>query len=519
MEHIYFRHDLDVIYFVYGLSFFIMGYSILTQYKPNNIFKIGRIIWLLGLFGVLHGINEWLDMWTLIKGRTRALDDTRWAFLIMSYCFLLSFGFRMCLRRSTPANVMVRAARAIRDESKIRSGFNRIFSYDLWLISSIVVVIGAISVQSDDFWTTSNILSRYFMGLTGSILTAAGFIMYYYREDEKLRDAANMKYKFWVLALSFLVYGILGGLIVPRGNFFPANVLNVEWFHSVTNLPVRLIRGLFVSISALNIGNILSTFQGETNCRLEEALANEKAIEGELLTSREQFRSLATRLQSLIEQERTRIARELHDEVGQSLTSLKIDIDELLISHVASDNSHPASVRSDPRLVSQINAIERSIDSVIDRMHNIATDLRPSILDQLGLLAAIQWQAKRFEDRTGIKCNVRVSHKVTSSLDSFGPEASTAIFRIFQEAITNVCRHANANKVNAFMYNKGGDFIVKIVDDGRGIEEGKIFDYNSLGLLGMRERAAMLGWHLEIKGKPGMSTAVKILTPGTNSRQ
>ncbi|MBF0568479.1 MAG: sensor histidine kinase [Nitrospirae bacterium] len=491
MAHIFFEHDLDVIYFVYGLSFFIMGYSILTQCKPNSIYKIGRIIWLLGLFGILHGINEWLDMWVLIKGRTKALDYTRWIFLIVSYCFLMDFGLRMCC-------------------NKMKQVFDCKYSYNIWLIAFIVAVIAAISVQSDDFLATSNILSRYFLGLTGALLTGTGFIMYYYREDDNLKNASNMKYKFWILAMSFLIYGILGGLIVPKGDFFPSNVLNVEWFHSVTNMPVRLIRGIFITISALNIGSILSTFQRETNYRLEEALAHRKVIEDELITSKGQLRSLATRLQSLIEKERTRIARELHDELGQSLTSLKIDIDELLISNASASRTV---------LISQIHDIEKSIDTIIDRMHNVATELRPSILDQLGLLAAIEWQARKFEQRTGIKCNVRYNAKTTFALGSFGDEAATTLFRIFQEAITNVCRHSKANKVTAFMYNRDGVLVIKIVDDGIGIEGPKIFDHNSLGLLGMRERVAMSGWQMEIKGKSGVGTAVKIYIPGMSSER
>ncbi|MBF0515587.1 MAG: sensor histidine kinase [Nitrospirae bacterium] len=486
MAHIHFEHDLDVIYFIYGLSFFIMGYSILTQCKPNSIYKIGSIIWMLGLFGVLHGINEWLDMWALIKGRTALLDYTRWGVAIVSYCFVMDFGLRMCFR-------------GIR---KVQGGA---LSIDIWLIAFIVVAIAVFSARSDDFLITSNILSRYFLGLTGALLTGAGFIMYYYREDENLKNAANMKYKFWILGMSFFIYGILGGLIVPKGDFFPSNILNVEWFHSVTNLPVRLIRGIFITISALNIGSILSTFQRETNYRLEEALAHRRTIEDELLASRQRLRSLATRLQSLIEKERTRIARELHDELGQSLTSLKIDIDELLISNATTDRVV---------LIAQIYDIEKSIDSIIDRMHNIATELRPSILDQLGLLAAIEWQARKFEQRTGIKCNIRYTTKTTSALGSLGAETSTTVFRVFQEAITNVCRHANANKVNAFMYNRDGVLVIKIVDDGIGIEDHKIFDNSSLGILGMRERVAMCGWQLLIKGKAGVGTSVKIVIPG-----
>ncbi|MCG6553964.1 MAG: hypothetical protein L7F77_16705, partial [Candidatus Magnetominusculus sp. LBB02] len=134
MEHIYLRHDMDVIYFFYGLSLFIMGTSILVQYRLNSIFKTGKIIWLLGVFGILHGITEWLYMWEFIKGPSRLTDIARWGFLVSSYCFLLDFGLRMCL-----------------DNYKIGFPLRAIAHIDRWLIASVLSAIMAVSLLTDNF--------------------------------------------------------------------------------------------------------------------------------------------------------------------------------------------------------------------------------------------------------------------------------------------------------------------------------------------------------------------------------
>ncbi|MBF0458501.1 MAG: sensor histidine kinase [Nitrospirae bacterium] len=452
----------------------------------NSIFKTGRIIWLLGLFGILHGITEWLYMWEFIKGPSKVIDIAKWGFLISSYCFLLDFGLKMCLFNL-----------------KIKLPFrNNIVYFDLWLVFFITFAIMAVSLQSGNFLTTSNILSRYFMGFTGSVLTGVGFIAYYYSEDEKLIHHRDIKFKLWVLAISFFIYGVLSGLIVPIGSFFPANVVNVGWFHSSTNLPIRLIRGLIIMVSSWSIGRILSIYQQEANYKLQQALAQRKVIGEELIVSRQQLRTFTTRLQSIVEKEKAAIARELHDDLGQALTSLKIDVNELSLA------TAQTSI-----VTERIGEIEKFIDTIIDRMHNIATELRPSILDQLGLLAAMEWHAKKFGRRTGIRCKLRYNDKIVPLLKCLCPDSSIAVFRLFQEALTNVYRHANAREVNIYIYRKDGKLLFKIVDDGIGINENKIFDYNSLGLLGMRERVSMLGWNMDIKGKPCAGTTIRIIIP------
>ncbi len=226
-----------------------------------------------------------------------------------------------------------------------------------------------------------------------------------------------------------------------------------------------------------------------------------REAEEALRASREQLRSLAARLQSVREEERARIAREVHDELGQSLTGLKMDI-----AGIAS--RLPAGEKT---LLERARTMSSQIDASIQTVRKIATDLRPGILDNLGLVAALEWQAEEFQARTGIACDC------TARVDdaNLPPEHCTAIFRIFQETLTNVARHARATSVQVMFSESHGQVLLEVKDNGCGIEEERINWQQSLGLLGMKERAYALGGEAVISGAPGLGTTVTVRVPLT----
>ena len=154
------------------------------------------------------------------------------------------------------------------------------------------------------------------------------------------------------------------------------------------------------------------------------------------------------------------------------------------------------------------------IDETIQAVRRIATELRPGVLDSAGLLAAIEWQAHQFETQTGIRCQVQSS--VGDTL--WDQDLNTAFFRIFQETLTNVIRHANATEVKVRLAEQGKSFVLMVKDNGRGVSEAEIHKTNSIGLLGMRERAALLGGEVRLRGEPGRGTTVtvRIPRPGKN---
>lgn len=226
--------------------------------------------------------------------------------------------------------------------------------------------------------------------------------------------------------------------------------------------------------------------------------------EAGLERSREQLRALASRNQHIREEERIRIAREIHDELGQTLTGLKMDA-----LWLKSQLTKQVSVLGSGNLIARAETMATVIQDTIQTVRRIATDLRPPVLDKLGLPAAIEWQAREFTRRTGLKLALNLRLK---KLDS-GDPLSTAVFRIFQEILTNVARHAEATKIRVRLERRGQLLALTVNDDGRGIRKAEIADSNSLGLLGMRERAMVFGGKVEISGKPAGGTTVAVRVP------
>jgi signal transduction histidine kinase len=239
------------------------------------------------------------------------------------------------------------------------------------------------------------------------------------------------------------------------------------------------------------------------NRLMKKMLDEGKRAEERITKSRERLRNLSRRLQSLLEEERTRISREIHDELGQALTALKLDLSSIRRSLVSDGLSEQSA---------KIHEIERAVNSIIRTMRRISTELRPGILDELGVAVAIEWMAKDFQNRTGIDCKVTIKAVDTIS----DTVRATAIFRIVQEALTNIMRHAAASQVNVSLEKKDDTLILEVRDNGIGIMEGRIVDSKSLGLIGIRERVLLLGGEAVISGKPGEGTLVRVTLPVGN---
>jgi PAS domain S-box-containing protein len=229
-----------------------------------------------------------------------------------------------------------------------------------------------------------------------------------------------------------------------------------------------------------------------------------KQAEKELTDSREKLRALAAYLQSVREEERTRIAREVHDELGQALTGLKMDL-AWLEKKLAEATAAPSlrAVRQKTRQMPEV------VDEIISTIRKIATELRPGVLDDLGLEAAIEWQIQDFQKRTGIKCEF-VSELKDILLSQ---DRATAAFRIFQETLTNIARHARATRVNIKLAASHGKLILEVEDNGKGVTARDLSGAKSLGLLGMRERAVMLDGEMTIVGRRGKGTTVGLRIP------
>jgi PAS domain S-box-containing protein len=201
----------------------------------------------------------------------------------------------------------------------------------------------------------------------------------------------------------------------------------------------------------------------------------------------DQLRALSTRIDAAREEERTGIAREIHDQLGQSLTVLKMDL-----AWIARRAGAPNGI-GQADLLGKVGELANMTDEIIGQIRRISAELRPGLLDDLGLAAALSWQAEEFEKHTGVLCAV----DVRLDRQPLQRELSTMIFRAVQEALTNVARHAQAMRADVVLEEADGWLVLQIRDDGRGIRAEDIRDPRALGLLGMRERARRLGGSVE----------------------
>jgi PAS domain S-box-containing protein len=217
----------------------------------------------------------------------------------------------------------------------------------------------------------------------------------------------------------------------------------------------------------------------------------------------DQLRALSAHIEAVREQERTGIAREIHDELGQALTALSMDL-AWIARRAAADTALASDL-----LMERVAPMLAMIEDVIKRVRRISAELRPGVLDDLGLLAAIEWQAQEFEKRAGVPCFIE-SNLGEERLER---NLTTAVFRIFQEALTNVARHAQAGRVDISLVRDAAQLRLEVRDDGQGIGPEALQDGASLGLLGMRERARRLGGSTSIVATEGQGTAVVIELP------
>ncbi|MFH1853412.1 MAG: PAS domain S-box protein, partial [Candidatus Neomarinimicrobiota bacterium] len=246
----------------------------------------------------------------------------------------------------------------------------------------------------------------------------------------------------------------------------------------------------YVNVRAFRVGDGLGIITTDITQRVK--------AEQELRNYSDRMKNLSAYLQDVLEKERTRIAREIHDELGQAMTAIKFDIAWI-----------EKRITDFPEIVAKTTALRGLIDTTARTIQRISAELRPGLLDDLGLVAAIEWQANEFSQRTGIECRARL--EVDDVV--FDLTQSTALFRIFQESLTNIARHSRATIVNVQLLRKDDKIRFIIEDNGVGIRPEQISDSRSLGLLGMKERVAFIDGKLKIRGLKTHGTNVTVEIP------
>ncbi len=311
-----------------------------------------------------------------------------------------------------------------------------------------------------------------------------------------------------ILLRNLMLLGIVA-LAAMLAAWFGGELFILRQIKTIVQASRRLAAGELSTRTGLPYGrdelSQLAKAFDEMAVALEQRRAERRRAENELKRSQELFRNLSTHLQEVREEERTRIARRIHDDLGQSLTALKIDIAWL---------SNKLTGERDI-IREKLRTMVVLIDDTVQTVRKVSEDLRPGILDDFGLPAAIEWQAEEFQKRTGIEC------KTVFNPDEFflNKEQSTNLFRIVQESLTNVIRHAEATKVEIRINEKDGLLLLEIQDNGVGITEASIVDSRSFGLIGVKERARSLGGAVTITGTRNAGTRLTVKMPISERKQ
>jgi signal transduction histidine kinase len=272
---------------------------------------------------------------------------------------------------------------------------------------------------------------------------------------------------------------------MAAATFLPSGTLP-DWSHavSISSLGILAVGGSSIAWLATAVIMSIIDQRRHANSERERSLRELHALTGEL--------------QRVREEERTSVAREIHDELGQALTSINLDL--MSLAH----ELPPHRPEQD-----RIESIRRQVDATIHSVRRIATELRPALLDDLGLVAAVEWAARDFETRTHIACRL----SLPAGDLTMTPDQATTVFRIFQEALTNIARHSGATEVDVHLAEDDQAVVLRVHDNGRGFDETQIAARGSLGIVGMRERAAAAGGELTVHGIPGEGTSVSLRVP------
>ncbi len=481
MSHPY----ITFIFFLYGLAFFSMGLVVALEGGRASDARLRHALRPLAGFGLIHALHEWLEMFQslqMLPGQDVAAlfwESLRLAVLAFSFLSLSAFG----------ASLLAPNERLRRLSLLVPVALEAIWGFGLFLMR------GHFGLDAG-LWGAANVWTRYVLGIPASLAACAGLIA----QQRAFRRAGLIRFgrdSLWA-AVAFAWYGLIGQGFPTASPLPPSNVINQDLFFQLFGFPVQLMRAGAALVAAIFVIRFLRSFEVETQrqiaelqaARLEEARRRE-ALRGELLR----------RVVAAQEAERQRIARELHDETGQALTALGLGL-----------RAVSTRLRQDVDLAERnLRQLENLAARSLDELHHLIADLRPSHLDDLGLPAALRWYAKDVQSRTPLDVQVEISGEQRP----LSSTRKTALFRVAQEALTNVIKHSGAQRAWVRLHYGEREITLEVEDDGCGFDTAAqaIPPRPSWGLLGMQERAALLGGRFNIHSNSGRGTRVQVTIP------
>jgi len=477
------------VYFVYGLAFFCMGLLVAVEGGRASDVRLRRALPPLAGFGIVHAAHEWMEMYVLMGHPISSLEVTiMWgiqvATLAFSFISLAAFGSFLLADNEVTRRLFL----------LIPIGLQAVWVFGLYHFRGVYT--GQVLWDVADTWT------RYTLAIPASLLTAIGLVV----QQRAFRRSGLIRFgrdALWA-AITFGWYGLFGQFFARMTPLFPSNIVNQQTFLDLFRFPIQMFRAVTAVAAALFVIRFLRAFQVETErkiadlqqARLEESQQRE-IMRGEL------FR----RVVAAQEAERQRIARDLHDETGQSLTAIGMGLRGL---------STKLSARNKDAF-NTLHKLETLTADSLKELQRLMTDLRPSHLDDLGLSAALRWYAARIQEHSSLHVRVDIYGEECDLDDAM----KITVFRVIQESLNNIIKHAQATHVNIHLRYEPKHVRISVFDNGVGFDREQVRQKGtnrpSLGLAGMEERAALLGGTVTIQSRPGYGTEVEVVIPYQHS--
>jgi len=479
--------NITLIYFIYGLAFFCMGIVILLESSRSPLLANAKSLLPLALFGFIHGIHEWLEL-ALINQYISNINPTginwlRIGVLATSFIFLFFFSLRAL------------------SENEHLLGRELIFIAIIITFYIIIVTARTRTLQQShtDWYLHLDAFTRYLLAIPAACLAGFAFI----RKAAKARHTSQYRLMniLWLVAIGFFGYAITQS-VVPAADYFPSNIWNTQFFLSLTGVPIQLFRAGFAVIITVGLLRASQLIAGERQDRLKQAETAQLIALQQVrveLEAKEKLRSeLIRRTVIAQEEERTRIARELHDETSQILAAISLQLESLRAS------SNP------PAITKQVDELQVLRRRIADGIYRLMHDLRPAQLDDLGLTAALRSLVDDMKRHMDVTVELRINGE-ERRLEHF---TETVLFRVAQEALTNVARHADVGEAAIVLIYSAKCVEINISDHGRGFSLKEVrASSRGWGHVGMQERVEAATGDLDIQSSPSNGTTITATIP------
>ena len=481
--------DITLVYFVYGLAFFSMGLAMFMESSRTPLLAQSRVLRPLAVFGFVHGIHEWIEMF---------LDKSDW---LVFQNPVLVIWLRILVLSVSFTSLGLFALRSLQPQRRLsdRERFLMIAGVCGYVLLIIFAAVLA-SYQHVDRLSHIDVMLRYLVAVPAALL--AGIALFRQSNQAYSLGRNELSSMLRLAALGFLLYSFTQA-IVPPIDIFPARVVNTDTFIVTLGFPIQIIRAVMaivITVSLIRATEIVDRErQEELISAQQERLDALEKVQKELLHREEMRQELIRHTVIAQEDERARIARELHDEMAQILTGFTLHL-ATLCEH-ACDN---------PEIREHVNHLQSLSEQLSQSIYRLVHDLRPAQLDDLGLVPALKYLVEDLRSRIELQTKLTIEGEQSRQ----DPLVETVLFRAAQEALTNVARHSGVKKADLLLSFDCDHIQLRVTDAGVGMNiEDNQLPKDSWGLVGMRERAESVGGCFYLSSKPKHGTCVEIRVP------